>query len=63
MAMQGDGPWAVAVMWILTVLTFAFVVLRFYTRSVVVQSTGIDDHVYNFAFVSLPKSVPICLLR
>lgn len=52
MAMKGDGPWAVAVMWIVTLLTFAFVVLRVYTRAMVVQNYGVDDHVYNLAFVS-----------
>ncbi|GAB1319258.1 Integral membrane protein pth11 [Madurella fahalii] len=53
MAMGGDGPWAVAVMWIVTILTFIFVLLRVYTRALVVQNYGIDDHVYNFAFVLL----------
>lgn len=52
MAMGGDGPWAITVMWILTLLTLVFVVLRVYTRYVVVQNFGMDDHVYNFAFVS-----------
>ncbi|KAK4194408.1 hypothetical protein QBC40DRAFT_34878 [Triangularia verruculosa] len=53
MAFGGDGPWAVSVMWIVTVITFIFVVLRVYTRAWVVESYGIDDHVYNFAFVLL----------
>ncbi len=52
MAMGGEGPWAVSVMWIVTGIAFVFVVLRVYTRAVVVESLGIDDHVYNFAFVS-----------
>lgn len=52
MAMGGDGPWAVAVMWVCTALSFVFVVLRTYTRAVVVRNYGIDDHVFNFAWVS-----------
>jgi hypothetical protein len=35
-----------------TVVAAVFVALRAYTRIVVVRSYGIDDHVYNFAFVS-----------
>ncbi len=54
--MAGDGPWAVLVMWLMTGLTFIFVVLRIYTRAVVVKNFGIDDHVYNFSFVSFPIS-------
>jgi hypothetical protein len=52
MAMGGDGPWAIGVMWALTVGVFIFVVLRVYTRVVVVKTFGIDDHVFNLAFVS-----------
>ncbi|KAH8657362.1 hypothetical protein BGZ61DRAFT_371278 [Ilyonectria robusta] len=53
MAIKGDGLWTVAVMWSLTAVTFVFVVLRIYTRVGVVKSFGIDDHVYNLAFVFL----------
>ncbi|KAM0335134.1 hypothetical protein ACHAQA_000174 [Verticillium albo-atrum] len=53
MAMGGDGPWAVTVMWVLTAVTLVFVVLRIYTRVAVVKSYGIDDHVYNLAFAFL----------
>lgn len=53
MAATSEGPWAIRVMWILTALTFVFVLLRNYTRVFVVRSFGIDDHVYNFAFVSV----------
>ena len=51
MAMGGDGPWAIGVMWALTAAVFTFVVLRVYTRVVVVKSFGIDDHVFIVAFV------------
>ncbi|KAK3294502.1 uncharacterized protein B0H64DRAFT_188895 [Chaetomium fimeti] len=53
MAIGGQGPWAIAVMWIVTAVTFIFVILRAYTRIRVVQSYGVDDHVYNFAFFLL----------
>lgn len=52
MAMGGQGPMAVLVMWIMVVPTLLCVVLRFYTRVFVIQSHGADDHVYNLAFVS-----------
>lgn len=59
MAMGGDGPWAIGVMWALTVVVFIFVVLRVYTRVVVVQSFGVDDHVFNLAFVGCLPSSPL----
>lgn len=53
MAIKGDGVTAVATMWALTAISLVFVILRSYTRIVVVSSYGIDDHVYNFAFLFL----------
>ncbi|KAF5002153.1 hypothetical protein FDECE_10715 [Fusarium decemcellulare] len=53
MAMGGDGPWAVAVMWALTALVLFFVVLRIHARATIIKSYGIDDHVYFVAFVFL----------
>ncbi|KAK6212556.1 hypothetical protein LQW54_005141 [Pestalotiopsis sp. IQ-011] len=53
MAYGGDATQAITAMWILTVLTLVFVVLRTYTRAFVVKAYGIDDHVYNFAFLLL----------
>ncbi|KIL86085.1 hypothetical protein FAVG1_10479 [Fusarium avenaceum] len=53
MAIGGDGPWVVTVMWSLTAIGFVFVALRIYTRVTVVRSFGVDDHVYNLAFVCL----------
>ncbi|ETS78566.1 hypothetical protein PFICI_10628 [Pestalotiopsis fici W106-1] len=53
MAYGGDAPSAVTAMWVLTVLTLVFVVLRTYTRAHVVKAYGIDDHVYNLAFILL----------
>lgn len=51
--MGGDGPWSVAVMWVLTAVSLVFTLLRVYTRVVVVKSYGMDDHVYVLAFVGL----------
>ncbi|KAM0317300.1 hypothetical protein ACHAPQ_011072 [Fusarium lateritium] len=53
MAIGGDGPWVIAVMWSLTAISIVFVALRIYTRVVVVKSFGVDDHVYNLAFSSV----------
>ncbi|CAJ0544605.1 Ff.00g037000.m01.CDS01 [Fusarium sp. VM40] len=53
MAMGGDGPWVVTVMWSLTAIGTVFVALRIYTRVVIVKSFGVDDHVYNLAFACL----------
>ena len=50
--MKGEAPMAVGLMWMLTVVALTFVLLRIYTRLVVVKSYGMDDHVYLFAFVS-----------
>jgi hypothetical protein len=51
MAYGSDALSAVTAMWVLTVLTLVFVILRTYTRAHVVKAYGIDDHVYNLAFV------------
>ncbi|KAF4471100.1 integral membrane pth11 [Fusarium albosuccineum] len=53
MAIGGDGPWVIAVMWTLTAVTLVFVVPRVYTRVAVAESFGIDDHFYNSAFAFL----------
>jgi hypothetical protein len=53
MVVGGDGHWVLASMWAMTLVTFIFVLLRTYTRIYVVKSFGVDDHVYNLAFVSL----------
>ncbi|TID02549.1 hypothetical protein CH35J_004512 [Colletotrichum higginsianum] len=42
---------ALGVLWGLTGLTLCFVLLRLYTRLVILQAYGIDDHFYNFAFI------------
>ncbi|RGP76940.1 hypothetical protein FLONG3_5024 [Fusarium longipes] len=53
MVAEGEGPWVLASMWSLTFVSLIFVVLRIYTRVYVVKSFGIDDHMYNLAFVLL----------
>lgn len=44
--MGGKAPMAMALMWSMTALTTVFVVLRTYTRAVLVRQIGADDHVY-----------------
>ncbi|KAH6985377.1 hypothetical protein EDB80DRAFT_821903 [Ilyonectria destructans] len=53
MAMGGDGPWAVAVLWALTFVVLVFVVLRIYARATVVHMFGPDDYVYVISFIFL----------
>lgn len=58
MAVGGDGHWVLVSMWTLTLVTFVFVVLRTYTRIYIIKSLGVDDHVYNLAFVSSTITSP-----
>ncbi|KAK8062103.1 hypothetical protein PG997_014200 [Apiospora hydei] len=51
MALGGDGPYLVAVLWALTGLILFFLFLRLYTRIVCVAAYGIDDHFYVFTCV------------
>ncbi|KAK3357828.1 hypothetical protein B0T25DRAFT_630790 [Lasiosphaeria hispida] len=44
--MGGQAPMAMAVLWTMAVVTLVFVVLRVYTRAVLVRSFGSDDYVY-----------------
>ncbi|KAI0009687.1 hypothetical protein F4779DRAFT_357028 [Xylariaceae sp. FL0662B] len=53
MPLRGDGPAAVGAMWAMTAISLIFVVLRAYTRLIVVKGHGVDDYVYYFAFVLL----------
>ncbi|VUC23457.1 unnamed protein product [Clonostachys rosea] len=46
MAMKGDGPMVVGLMWSMAVLCVFFTALRTYTRTVVVKSFGADDIVF-----------------
>lgn len=51
MGLKGEAVWALAVMWTLTGLVFAFLLLRLYTRIVCLAAYGVDDHIYAVAFV------------
>ncbi|KAM7219069.1 hypothetical protein V8F06_005507 [Rhypophila decipiens] len=51
--MGGRAPMAIATMWCLTAVTFVFVILRLYTRAVVVHQVGWDDHIFVFSAVLL----------
>lgn len=48
----GDAPMVMAVMWVLTAIIIVFVVVRIYTRAVVLHQTGVDDYVYCLSGVS-----------
>lgn len=51
--LAGKGILAIAVMWAMTLLSFVLVPLRLYTRVYIVKALGVDDHVFNLAWVSL----------
>ena len=53
MALGGEGPWLLAVCWAMTGLATVFFLLRLYTRLVVVKGYGVDDNIYNLAWVRL----------
>ncbi|KAJ5176408.1 uncharacterized protein N7482_002285 [Penicillium canariense] len=50
--LAGKGVRAVAVMWVMTFISFILVPLRLYTRIYIVKALGEDDHVFNLAWVS-----------
>lgn len=49
---QGNAPQTLAALWCLVVVALVFVLLRLYTRYKVIDAIGIDDHLFNVAFVS-----------
>lgn len=49
--LAGKGVRAVAVMWLMVFLSFILVPLRAYTRVYIVKAVGVDDHVFNLAWV------------
>lgn len=51
--MGGRAPMAIATMWCLTAITIIFVALRLYTRVVVVNQLGWDDHIFLLSGVSV----------
>lgn len=50
--LAGKGIRAIAVMWAMTAISFILVPLRLYTRIYIVKALGVDDHVFNLAWVS-----------
>lgn len=52
MAIEGDGCGAIKAIWALMALALVFTALRAFNRIFVVRSYGLDDNVYNLAFVS-----------
>ncbi|KAI1341106.1 hypothetical protein F5Y15DRAFT_25025 [Xylariaceae sp. FL0016] len=51
MAVAGRGPQAMVAMWALTTATFVIVLLRAYSRLIIVRKYGREDHAYDIAFV------------
>lgn len=50
--MGGDAPMVMAVMWALTAIIIIFVLVRLYTRAIVLHQVGADDYVYSLSGVS-----------
>ncbi|KAF9887542.1 hypothetical protein FE257_010120 [Aspergillus nanangensis] len=51
--LAGKGIKAVAVMWVMTALSFILVPLRLYTRVYVLKALGLDDHIFNLGWLFL----------
>ncbi|KAJ5933269.1 hypothetical protein N7516_007758 [Penicillium verrucosum] len=51
--LAGKGVRAISVMWAMTLVSFILVPLRLYTRIYIVKGLGVDDHVFNLAWVFL----------
>ena len=50
--LAGQGVKAIAVMWVMAIMSFVLVPLRLYTRVYIVKALGLDDHVFNLGWVS-----------
>lgn len=51
MAIEDQGPWVIAVGWIMAAISLVCVALRMYVRIVKVKFFGVDDYVYILAAV------------
>ncbi|KAI3397110.1 hypothetical protein diail_11253 [Diaporthe ilicicola] len=51
--LKQEAPMMLGVLWMFVVIAFILVGLRLYTRMVVMQNYGIDDHFFNFAVLCL----------
>lgn len=49
--LAGKGIRAISVMWAMTLISFILIPLRLYTRIYIVKGLGVDDHVFNMAWV------------
>lgn len=56
--LAGEGIKAVAVMWTMTFLSSILAPLRLYTRIYIIKAVGVDDHIFNLAWVCAPKPDP-----
>ncbi|KAK8105101.1 hypothetical protein PG999_008460 [Apiospora kogelbergensis] len=50
-AMGGDAPMAMSFVWIMLGVLFLFLLLRLYTRVVLLAALGVDDYLYISAFI------------
>lgn len=51
--LAGKGVRAISVMWAMVLLSFILVPLRLYTRVYILKALGVDDHIFNLAWVGL----------
>ncbi|KAK3323777.1 hypothetical protein B0T19DRAFT_463639 [Cercophora scortea] len=58
--LHGDGIWGIPVLWLLAWVTSIAVALRLYTRLVVLKAFGVDDYIYNIAY--LMSMIDTCLV-
>lgn len=54
----GRGPLILWTMWMFTIPSMIMVVLRLYTRFVLIRSPGVDDCVYTLAWVCCGRKPP-----
>lgn len=52
----GQATTALAIMWVLVAVVFAFIALRLYTRIKILNQLGSDDHVYTLSGVGISVS-------
>lgn len=57
MALRGEGPTLVGVLWFEVVLNLAVIILRLYTRTVLRASVGADDYLIIVTWVCTYASV------
>ena len=60
-AMGGEGPMAMTFVWIMLGILSLFLLLRLYTRIVLLAALGMDDYLYISAFVCSRRLAIKCL--